>query len=124
MNHDAIRHMKESTVKTPMKKPRFNYVLVYGPPASGKTRNSHGIRRLFGAHASLDAEEALCGLDAFTRDWIDGTTILILSTRPEIRHPEDKRRLLRCPTLNILAARALLGSRWVDAPPRRAVLSP
>lgn len=88
-------------------------MVVYGPPATGKTLNSESLRNHFRCRAVMDDGHSL------PRELLGQTgRVLILSTTDKVRDPYDRRRVLKSRTVKIEDAAKALGAKWIT--PRHA----
>jgi len=102
---------KKSTSKpAPQARPRLSFVVVYGPPASGKTLNGEALRKHYKCLAVMD--ERVCQNQM---PWlvIPGR-VLLLALSERVRDPYDRRRWLKTRTVSIEKAAHALGSKWVQ----------
>lgn len=92
---------------------RLSFVVVYGPPATGKTLNREALREHYRCRAVMDDWPSLA-------HELRGQTgrVLILSTTDQVRNPYDHRRILKARKVRIEDAAKALGPKWIT--PRHA----
>jgi AAA+ superfamily predicted ATPase len=96
----------------------WEFVVVYGPPATGKTINAKALQDHYGCHtAIIDV-----GRQLFTADTINyyarprtSGRILVLDNSKELRDPFDRRRkLTNAQFVSVEEAAKALGNKWIS----------
>lgn len=92
------------------KKRKTEYLVIHGPPMSGKTLNAHALKEHYKCDHVFDAHES--GIrDATGR-------VMILTWDPDVRGPSGMRYAFKgAVRIPIHEARTMLGDRWIE--PRR-----
>ena len=101
---DGVEHTAVPEVRPRRER---EYLVVYGPPASGKTLNAQAMKEALGYDHVFDADfHGLEILEARGR-------IILLAHSEEVRCPDDRRRfVLRKKPIE--AVKRLLGARWTE----------
>ena len=94
---------------TPGSVPGREYLVVYGPPCSGKTLNAQAIME------ALNCDHAF---DFFERGQIEEAQgrVILFSPDERVRHPDHSTRPYRYVSekISIATVKAMLGSRWIE----------
>ncbi len=97
------------------KKPRSGreFLVVYGPPCSGKTLNAQQIKEVLGYDHAFDA-----GFDCAEISQAKGR-IILFSHEERVRHPDHMGRPYRYVLRKkpIEAVKRFLGPRWIEPIP-------
>ena len=89
--------------------PHITFVVIYGPPGSGKTVNKEALRLHYRCSAVIDDG------DRIQRWQLRGLKgrVLVISSGTGLRDPFDRRRVLECRYIRVDAAAKALGANWV-----------
>ena len=106
-------YQKKKASQSPQRFKR-EYLVIHGPPASGKTLNKEVIKKVCSADHVFDADfERDQARDAYGK-------ILLFSNDPQVRAPDDTGRPYRyvMRKIPIEIIKRALGSLWVEPDPQ------